>query len=893
MSAEPLPREPVDEKHYRMALAAVSAQGDRKEAMKILEEKLNKAKGELLKLSNSYDTALDDIQNHYMNASSTLTSIKEAAEKAVDAYMLEFQRRLRDQLEKMEELKKALSPVPNNKMIADSYSENAMTNIRNDNNVLSSVMEIHVETVPSIRFLGNEAFLFRVVNNKFLPYFGCITIDNKVLASDLHLHRDIDSETQEYTFRIDVPKEASDCKDLKSRIKFEVFQKDTGTSIFLSPVWVTDHYEVKFGFTKKTPFSVGVYLLDQHISGSPANIDPEKDLLDKETSDNQAMEVVKTSTKRRIGTEDPVVEAALGEINKNSYSNNGIIAEGVFKISKKTKIPSNPPSNNFLKDSSQTKVATKVVSGASCNTQTTQGRPGTQEGKSAGPTSFYQQIANIMMEKEGAGLAKMMKGKLNEPVSSLKVQPETGPAKMGKKEQGTHLFSGNKKIPCTRPVPDDKEMNGSGPVKKLGSEPCPGPVFQVNKELGAKKEQCSSRLWKEPVQTVVNEFEHHENSSKVICFPNRYMQHTYHPDVCCRHPNDLEESAQNGFPKILASLTKDHPKKFKDCSDDKTVIMKDLTVTITNDKTFPCKDKLKQEKSLSERTPVNFMVKTMSFNTVEGHLLFSTSITSPYALDRPIGIMEHSSGVILVSDTFNDRVLRLDENGGPINFAGPSMSFRRPSALVELKDGSIAVICFNFIAVFDAKGNYLKVLGKELLQKPYGLCLSEDGKLMTVETAYPGTLVIVTLCPELEYELSRVRVSLGLQPLQAELSKPRFMACYKDKVYVGDLGLNCVYEVNYTTGCLLNTFGSTGTSPGCMVDPSGITCDPDGNIYLADSRNHRIQVFDSCRRVICIIDVDYPLNRPSGIYLTRNENLFVLNYWANSLAKYRLKYKYI
>lgn len=44
----------------------------------------------------------------------------------------------------------------------------------------------------------------------------------------------------------------------------------------------------------------------------------------------------------------------------------------------------------------------------------------------------------------------------------------------------------------------------------------------------------------------------------------------------------------------------------------------------------------------TERTPVNFMVKTMSFNTVEGHLLFSTSITSPYALDRPIGIMEHS-----------------------------------------------------------------------------------------------------------------------------------------------------------------------------------------------------------------------------------------------------------
>ncbi|XP_050708192.1 uncharacterized protein LOC126993274 [Eriocheir sinensis] len=165
MSAEPQPREPVGEKHYRMALAAVSAQGDRKEAMKILEEKLNKAKGELVKLSNSYDTALDDIQNHYRNASSTLTSIKEAAEKALDAYMLEFQRRLRDQLEKMEELKKALSPVPNNKMISDSYSENAMTNIRNDNSVHSSVME--VEYCSHLQFVA----LFACTGTTFQNYY--------------------------------------------------------------------------------------------------------------------------------------------------------------------------------------------------------------------------------------------------------------------------------------------------------------------------------------------------------------------------------------------------------------------------------------------------------------------------------------------------------------------------------------------------------------------------------------------------------------------------------------------------------------------------------------------------------------------------------------------------
>lgn len=83
-------------------------------------------------------------------------------------------------------------------------------------------------------------------------------------------------------------------------------------------------------------------------------------------------------------------------------------------------------------------------------------------------------------------------------------------------------------------------------------------------------------------------------------------------------------------------------------------------------------------------------------------------------------IILYCSGDIIVSDTFNDRVLRLDQNGTPLGLAGPSMGFRRPSSVVELLDGSFAVICSNFIAVFDAEGNYQKILGKNLLQKPYG-----------------------------------------------------------------------------------------------------------------------------------------------------------------------------
>ena len=61
-----------------------------------------------------------------------------------------------------------------------------------------------VDEVPSLRFLGNEAFLFQVTNGNFLPYFGSISLDNKILASDLHLHYIMDPYNLFYTFRIDV-----------------------------------------------------------------------------------------------------------------------------------------------------------------------------------------------------------------------------------------------------------------------------------------------------------------------------------------------------------------------------------------------------------------------------------------------------------------------------------------------------------------------------------------------------------------------------------------------------------------------------------------------------------------------------------------------------------------
>lgn len=81
---------------------------------------------------------------------------------------------------------------------------------------------------------------------------------------------------------------------------------------------------------------------------------------------------------------------------------------------------------------------------------------------------------------------------------------------------------------------------------------------------------------------------------------------------------------------------------------------------------------------------------------------------------------------------------------------------------------------------------------------------------------------------------------------------PRGMAIAPDgSLYVADSRNHRVVHLD-TSGNLLNTIGTYGNAMenpslpgGLMNEPWGVATDDDGNLYVADTWNHRIQVFDS------------------------------------------------
>jgi uncharacterized protein (TIGR03663 family) len=104
--------------------------------------------------------------------------------------------------------------------------------------------------------------------------------------------------------------------------------------------------------------------------------------------------------------------------------------------------------------------------------------------------------------------------------------------------------------------------------------------------------------------------------------------------------------------------------------------------------------------------------------------------------------------------------------------------------------------------------------------------------------------------PEDEYEKKRVRLTASsswgsLGSADGQLNYPKDLDIgSQGNVYVAD-SYNHRVQVFDAQGRFMRAWGFQGTGPGQFQEPWGIAVDTDGNVYVADTWNHRIQKFDA------------------------------------------------
>nr|MBC7245839.1 6-bladed beta-propeller [Chloroflexota bacterium] len=86
------------------------------------------------------------------------------------------------------------------------------------------------------------------------------------------------------------------------------------------------------------------------------------------------------------------------------------------------------------------------------------------------------------------------------------------------------------------------------------------------------------------------------------------------------------------------------------------------------------------------------------------------------------------------------------------------------------------------------------------------------------------------------------------------------------------------------------TWGSFGTGAGQFNDPKGIAVDEQGNVYVVDTRNHRVQVFDNAGRYVRGWgrqgDGAGEFQEPWGIAVDKGGDVYVADTWNHRIQKF-------
>lgn len=322
--------------------------------------------------------------------------------------------------------------------------------------------------------------------------------------------------------------------------------------------------------------------------------------------------------------------------------------------------------------------------------------------------------------------------------------------------------------------------------------------------------------------------------------------------------------------------------------------------------------------------------RIMRFSLLGQHLLtFGTQGSGNGQLNKPQGLIVDATGKIYVVDGDNHRVQVFSSTGSYLSKFGTSGTgngqFEFPKDIIILPNGRIAVTAQNSqkVQVFNANGTFSHswgTLGTDVHEflTPYSLATDSDNNIYvsdwTAKSLQKFSSVGVhswtirnageiagkfTFPTAVQYDSvgamyvldngasagriqkftnSGAYISTVIQPNQLNTGCYTFTIDADDRIIV-----SCSADVRVfsNAGTHIMTFGSHGTEEGQFRDARGVAVDGDGNFYVADFYNSRVQKFDSSGEFILswggVGTEPGEFVAPNALVLTSDNEIYVAN----------------
>src|SRR5262249_20664837 len=198
------------------------------------------------------------------------------------------------------------------------------------------------------------------------------------------------------------------------------------------------------------------------------------------------------------------------------------------------------------------------------------------------------------------------------------------------------------------------------------------------------------------------------------------------------------------------------------------------------------------------------------------------------------------TGAIALADTSNNKIKEFSSDGTFLwqTGAGPGSAlgrFRAPAGVAVGPDGSVFVADTGNRRVQVLRGTdgaALRSFSANMIT-PTGVTVDPStGNVYVADTGRHQVLVYT--------DAGTFVRAIGNTPT---LRRPYDVAVDATQVYVVDRGLNPFVGFRQSDGGLVGSFGGAGSGATQMRDPQGVGISSDGKLYIADSRNDRVQVW--------------------------------------------------
>ena len=240
---------------------------------------------------------------------------------------------------------------------------------------------------------------------------------------------------------------------------------------------------------------------------------------------------------------------------------------------------------------------------------------------------------------------------------------------------------------------------------------------------------------------------------------------------------------------------------------------------------------------------------------VSGVATGETMDTRPrWQLVVPNGIAIDSKGLAYIADSKVRAIFivntetgeyKMIKNGSDANFKWlTGLAIDDGDQLFASDAGMKRVMVFN-------PQHKLETTISEGMYDPGGMAIDNENRLLYVSDAEQDLVLVYDA--DAPHKLIRKIGKAGTKhtsTVPGEFAKPTGVAVDKDgNVYVSDTWNNRI-EIFDADGNFIRTFGKSGDGPGFFARPKGIAIDSDGHVWVADTVQDRLQVFTPQGRLL-------------------------------------------